>query len=1055
MSHDELPPQVPTVKENAIVRLALVRPITMLMVFASILVLGFVAVMSIPLELIPSGFAAPVLSIQVDYGNATAEDVEERITIPLEQAVATTPAIDQIIATSTANGSRLTLLFEQDADMDVAYRDVRDRVARVRAELPTDVRTVNIRKQSADAFPVAFYGVRWPEALDDAQDRIEKHFVQPLERVDGVGAVNAWGKQKRQIRIEVDRELAEAANLNIFEVAQKLQKAHFNLASGEIHDGGDIFLIRSLATFSTKEQLEETIVGKNDLRLRDVARVVYDYPEVERYDRYNGQPTMAVFIVKESQANTVEVCDRVKVAIEEARRDPALAAFDIEPIFVQGDTIRTSLKQVTDSGWQGGLLAILVLVFFLQRFRLTVVIAASIPLSIFMSLPFMYFSGQSINLVSLIGLMICIGLVVDNSVVVAENIARYRQRGVGRFAAALHGTSEVALPITLATSTTMVVFLPIALMSSGVTRFFMIRMVTPVCVSLLASLFVALVLIPMAAAYVYDRDPFADVRPGSTWDRLRRIDLAWKRVVGVAYDATFGRIAIAYGRLLRASLRRRMDVVLASLVVLGSVAYPMMKVPVVLEEGFGGRQFTISYTIPANVSLEDSYDFFRDLETWFDEHRGEYKAEGQYIEITPGYATIQVFFGKPQTGDPPYKEQGQKIFEALPCPPGWEKRARNAVADGGNKSTFPIAIYGDDHKTVQEVREGLETRIRTVPGVVSVVAGTRDTSRREELALGLDRGVSERFGVSAGVVANTIAYALRGQPLPRFYTDEREIDVWIRYEKADREELSDLLEFKVPGSTADPIAIRNLTTTEVRKGEAQLVRYDKRVADKIEIEIDPDDRQATLERLQKFLREYDLPEGVSFDADEQGRAVNDSIRDFMLAALLGCIFIFLLMGFLFESVVLPLSVMPSVPLSFVGVWWFLWFTDERVDSLAFVGVLLLLGVVVNNAIVLIDFVNEARRSGLSREDAIVSAGLQRFRPIFMTSLTTVGGMLPLAFAAPPEEGIGYAAFGKTLVGGMTSATILTLIVVPVFYTMFDDLRVFSRIWVSRLVKRGG
>jgi HAE1 family hydrophobic/amphiphilic exporter-1 len=1043
-------------RENPVVRTALSRPITMLMVFASVMVLGVIAVLNIPLELIPSGAAAPFLSVEVPYSNATSQDVEDKITRPLESELATTPMLDEMSATSSSSRARVNLVFDQDADMDVAYREVRDRIARVRGDLPDDVKQINIQKHSADNIATAFYGVSWPEGLDNPRDIIERRLMRRLERLEGVGMVNAWGQADREIRIEVDRELAEAANLNIFELAQRLGASHFNLASGSLEEREGTYLLRSMAEYQSLEELENVVVGPNDLRLDDVADVIYEFPNQERFDRYNGRESMAIFVIKESQANTVEVSERVKAEVAEAMKDPALAPFEIMPIFIQGNTIVTGLEQVVESGLQGGILALFVLLFFLRRLRLTVVIALAIPLSMFMSLPFMYFSGQTINLVSLIGLMICIGLVVDNSVVVAENIARYRGRGVSRFAAALHGTSEVALPITLATATTMVVFLPAALMSSGSTQFFMIRMVTPVCVSLLASLFVALVLIPLAAAFLLERDVFADAPPDSWRGRLVAADRWWKAKLSWAYDKSFGRLGVLYGKLLRLSLRRRVDVVLIGLLAMASLAIPANPETGVRRAGdqnMGGRQVRMTYTMPQDVTLEEADVFFRELEAWFAENRAEWNVNGEFIQVEPGFASVQLFFNPPRDGDPPYVETGKEIFEQLPEPPGWTKRSRFAEADGGAKNSFPVFIYGDDHRTVQDVKTALTVELEKIDGVISVLGSSRDESQRDELAISLDPVMSERLGVSAGMVGNTVAYALRGSPLPRFHGEDREIDVWIRYEEDDREELDDLLEFKVPTNAGTAVPIRTVVQREVQKGETVLVRNNKRVAALIELEIDPDDRQQTAARIQAFLSDYELPPGVSFDGDQEAREINGSTTDLMLAMILACIFIFLIMGFLFESFVLPLSVLPAIPLSFVGVWWFLYLTDSDLDPLAGIGLLLLLGVVVNNAIVLVDFINGARAQGLERTEAIVEAGIQRFRPIFMTALTTVGGMLPLAFADAPAEGIPYGPFGKTLVGGMTTSTILTLVVVPVSYTAFDDLRELVQRWFARVFRR--
>ena len=515
-------------------------------------------------------------------------------------------------------------------------------------------------------------------------------------------------------------------------------------------------------------------------------------------------------------------------------------------------------------------------------------------------------------------------------------------------------------------------------------------------------------------------------------------------------------MAKAYGALLRLSLRRRMDVVLISLLAMASLAVPMNPetgVHRALDENMGGRQIRITYTMPQDVTLEEADVFFKELEVWFADNRAGWNIDGEFVQIEPGYATIQFFFGPPRDGEPPYRETGKQIFEQMPEPPGWQKRSRFAESDGGRSNSFPVFVYGDDHRTVQEVKERLQTQLATVDGVISVQGSERDDSQREELALSLDPVMAERLGISAGMVGNTIAYALRGNPLPRFHGEDREINVWIRYREEDRKELDDLLEFKVPTNAGTAVPLRTVTEREVQKGETVLVRNNKRVAALIELELDPERRQEAIAALQTFLTEYKLPDGVSFDSDQEARDLDESNNDLILAALMACVFIFLLMGFLFESFVLPLSVLPSIPLSLVGVWWFLYLTDSSLDALAGIGLLLLLGVVVNNAIVLVDFINGARAQGIERTEAIVQAGVQRFRPIFMTALTTVGGMLPLAFADAPAEGIPYGPFGKTLVGGMTTSTILTLIVVPVSYTAFDDLRERVESWAVRVFKR--
>ena len=1040
-------------QSHVLVRLSLRRPITMMMVLLSMLVLGGIALARIPLELIPSGFSPPFLRIAAVYPDATAKDVEERITRPLEDAVATTPGIDQLSATSTSGSSSITMVFKNDVDMDIAYRQVRDRISRVRGDLPDEVDSVEIRKESAEAIPVAFYSVAWDAELADPQRVIDQALIRPLQRIEGVGLVNVWGEDEKEVRIEVDRGLAEAYGIDMVSLTQALGTSNFTMASGTLEEDEGQYLLRSVAAWTTPEDIGNLVVGANDRRLKDVATVTFDFPKQTRHDRYRGRPSMVLFVVKESTANTVEVSEKIKEVVAEAQRDPLLQGVTVQSIFVQGDTIRYSLEQVVDSGRQGGVLALFVLLFFLRRLRLTVIISLSIPLSLFLALPFMFFSGQTVNLVSLIGLMICIGLVVDNSVVVAENIGRYRKRGLGPYAAALQGASEVGLAITLATMTTIVVFLPAALLSSGPTQFFMVRMVTPVCVSLVASLFVALVLIPLSSATLLADDKPAAAKVRTGWRAtLDRIDEGWKRGIGWLYDQTMGRLGRGYVRLLRFVLRRRFDVVVVSLLAMGSMVVPAMNVQCNSGNEFGTRNITVRYSMPSETTLEEANAFFTKIEGIIDELPPESKVDGAYVGFDQSSGQVQIFFQPPEPGEPDFETVATELANSLPTPPGWRKRSQFGDADGGRDDSFPVVIYGNEHERVQDAREVLEDQLLSIEGVIGIKQFGSDDRRRNELALSIDRTMSERFGVSGQVVANTVAYAIRGTPLPRFHTDEREVEVRLRYREDDRRNVDQLLGYRVPSAAGGTIPISVLAEKEIRKGEARLTRSNKRVGALIRLELDPDQRTAAAKRVVAYLNGYELPEGLSFDADREQQSVDDMQRDLMGAVLLGAIFIFLLMGFLFESVVLPMSVLPSIPLSFVGVWWFLYITGEHIDALAGIGIVLLLGVVVNNAIVLIDFVNQARADGLDRDAAIVAAGELRFRPIMMTALTTIGGMLPLAFSAYTGEGIPYGPFGKALVGGMTTATVLTLVVVPVTYTYLDDFRTSAMGWLRALWK---
>ena len=311
-------------QSHVLVRLSLRRPVTMMMMLLSMLVLGGIALVRIPLELIPSGFSPPFLRIAAEYPDATAKDVEERITRPLEDAVATTPGIDQISATSTSGSSSITIVFKNDVDMDIAYRQVRDRITRVRSDLPDEVDTVEIRKESAEAIPVAFYSVAWDADLPDPQGVIEQALIRPLQRIEGVGLVNVWGEEKKEVRIEIDRGLAEAHGLDMVTIAQTLGTSNFTMASGTLEEDEGQYMLRSVASWEAPEDIAELIVGPNGVRLRDIGTVAFDFPKRTRYDRYRGRPSLVLFVIKESTANTVDVSDKIKAVVEQAQTDPLL-----------------------------------------------------------------------------------------------------------------------------------------------------------------------------------------------------------------------------------------------------------------------------------------------------------------------------------------------------------------------------------------------------------------------------------------------------------------------------------------------------------------------------------------------------------------------------------------------------------------------------------------------------------------------------------------------------------------------------------------------------------
>ena len=1027
--------------ESLLPRFSLDRRITVFVLLASVLVVGTVATLGIPLELFPRGFELPHLGVQVPWRDAPPEEVLEKIVVPLEEELATVRGLETINSVATTGYGRAFLLFKQGTDMDVAYREVRDRVQRVRARLPEDADRIFIRKEDETGIPIAVIGLAIDPALTDPYNLIEKEIVFPLQRIDGVATIGAEGIEEKEILIELDREATESAGLNIYQLGLELAGDNFTLASGNVRSGGDKLLLRSVASYDNLEALENRPVGGTLLRLKDIATVRYAEPERKYRARANSRPAVALAILKEGEANTLAVSRQIAEAVEGMRANPRLRQIEIVSLFDQGEVILDSLRNLVTSGIIGGVIALAVLFFFLGRVRMTLIITLAMPLSLVAALAVMYFAGESLNIISLLGLMISIGMLVDNSVVVGENILRLQRLGLSRRDACIKGAGEIALAVVMATLTTVTVFLPVSLVE-GQGQFFLLRLSIPISVSLLASLLVALVCVPLAMYLTLPAEgPETEPKP---WRRRFDAAMAWM------YDHTFGLLNRAYGRLLDVSLRHRFDVVLALVLVIaltGWVAKEKVEIKPTQEDE--GRGFEIDVDLPDNTTLAEAEQYFLAAESQVERMQDELDLEGYFLFHRATGGEIQGWFKQPRTNQLTPREVTERVMAVLPDKPGVKLFTGQEEQDQDeDTSLYTLTLTGEDAGELERTAQGLEEIFVREPGVLGIKrVGDRAPN---ELALVLDRDRAQRQGVNPEVVAGVVGYALRGQALPRYSKDGKEIPVRVRFQEKDRESLSDLSGFQVPTTQGAPVALSSLTDVRFLPTPKRIDRKDQRIARAITVELREGEEDAARERLEALEAGLDLPEGIGIAKEQENEGLDEDMEGMVFAAGLSVVFVYLLMGLLFESFILPLSIVLTIPLAGIGVVWLHVIAGLNLDILGFVGAVLLIGVVVNNGIVLIDYVNRLREEGHERTEALLLATDRRFRPIMMTALTTICGMIPLTFGGTNRIGLSYTSFGFTLIGGMTTATLLTLLVVPVFYTFFDD----AREAVGRAVRRG-
>ena len=1031
--------------------LALNRPITVLMTLLAMLVVGFLAYSQISIDLLPAGNTRPFLGVWVPYPNANPEEVEQFIARPIEEVVRTIKGVETVSTRSFTNGTWAFIRFNQGTAMDVAYSQLRDRMERVKIDLPDDVERIFIRKWSDDDSPVMWLALIPSEPVEDPYYLTEQLVKRPLERIDGVANVEIWGADEKSIQILVNQDAVKSYKINLYDVIENLRKDNFAISSGHIRSGGQKIYVRSVGKFKALEHIRNLPIRGTNILLKDIAEVRYDVPDqTQRWiQRIDGKKAIQIGVFKESIANTVDICRMVDEKIHnEIMKDSRMANFKTEILFNQGKYIVESVDNLKKAGMWGGFFAFLVLYFFLRRFRMTLLLNIAIPLSIVASLTTMYFIGWSLNIVTMMGLMISIGMVVDNSIVVLENIYHKRAQGYDIREAAGIGASEVSLAVTMATFTTIVVFLPLILMNDNVNfQFYMMRIGLPVIFSLLASLFVAMVFIPLMATKVISKRQVKEPK---------------------AINYLNGK----YQNTLRWVLQHRLQTMLILVAILVSTGMIMNKIGRTDNMEGNINDFRLMIDLPDNYTLEEAGKVVKAMEDTIRAKEDIYKIKTIDVRYRKDFARINVFlqeeepeswyevlykglvglFGIKSEKRMSRDEVLADVKKRLPKFSGVKIRTSWRQSASESDASLTINLLGDDTNRLAELSKEVERRLRRIPEIISIETD-RETGV-DEIRLVIKREQVQKYGINPRVISGTVMYALRGIQLPKYQTDEKEINMTIQLRPEDRKNLQQLKNITFFTRNGKEVPLAALASFTVKKGFGAIHRENGKTFLAIKVNTTVDNMQAIYKKVDQVMAGFKMPYGYSWNKGQRFMRMQQSGQSQMFAIILAITFVFLLMGILFESFVLPLSVIMSIPFAFVGAYWILFITDTTMDMMSQIGFVILIGIVVNNAIVLIDMVNRLRKVGYSRFEALIEAGKNRFRPILMTAFTTIGGLIPMAVGNTKMIGIPYSPMGRTIIGGLVFSTFVSLIAVPWAYTLFDDMRNYFRRLVSGvLVKK--
>lgn len=1015
-------------------RFSVNRPVTVVMMLLALLVVGVIAYTRIPLTLFPEGMDYPRLFVWAPYPNAGAVEVEKKVVRHLEEAIAQVSSVKSIQSGANRGSGWARVEFQKGTDLQVAFAEMKDRLERVMPEMPDEIEQLWVRRWDQNDIPILEGAITFGTGVTDPAFLIETYIEPALRRIDGVGNVETWGTMDKMVLVELDQNKVRSHDVNIFETVNELRSQNLTVPGGWIIEGGKKIYLRSMGRYDSVEELGNTVIdSEHQLKLNDVASVAYKMPKQDWVNRIDRQESLGFGIVRAAEANIVQISDEVHATMEELKQHPKLQGMDFVLFWDQGEHVTSSVNNLQTSGLWGGLFAACVLFFFLRAVRMTLIITLAIPLCIMSTITVLYFMGWSLNMATMMGLLLSLGLVVDNAIVIVENIFRKRQEGLSPREASIEGAGEVGLAVTMATLTTVVVFLPLILMGSDDNMaFWMLRIGFPVITGLIASLGIALVIIPLAALKI-----------GSGRDRGELAVILWFRR---RYEAT-----------LRWVLTHRIDAFILVAIAMASVQIPMEGMKKTDQQDRNESRMDLAFEMPSGQSLEQAEVFMTSIEDSMIVKKDAYNIRNMRTFFRAGWGRVTMFFNEEkglewyevawddllknlELREKPhldYKEIEADIKERLQMPPGitlrvnWENSQQDARVN--------VTLYGEDTQTLIKLSEEVERRMNSIPGLLSV--NTDMDQGSTELQLRLDRGQMERLGVSAQMVSGNIAYALRGHDINKFHTEDgREVNIRVQLEEFDRKNLQDLRAITFPTMDGREVPLESLAEIFVERTLGGIRRDDRQTMLNVVARAPQEDAKELFAQVDAVMQGFDMPRGYRWDKGARYVRIEEQDDSMMFASIMSVTFVFLLMGVLFESFVLPLSVIISIPFSFLGVYWTLYLTDTPQDIMSIIGMVILIGVVVNNAIVLIDLANRLRDEGMERLDALMEAGRHRFRPILMTTFTTAFGLIPMAVGNSKMVGLAYAPLGRTMMGGLLASTVLTLVLVPLFYTFFDDFR---------------
>ncbi len=1019
-------------------KLAVNRRVTVIMGVAMTLLLGYVSLTRLPIDLLPN-IEAPILAVSTNYSNAGPYEVENLVSRPLEEALGGVNNIKSVRSVSSRGNSVVIAEFDWGIDMNFVALDVRERIDMVKDFLPDEADSPIIAKFDPSASPIMQLVLRGDTsafALRQRADELKSQF----ERLEGVASVNVSGGQEREIKVILHPGLLQAAGVSMDTISQALRFGNLNLPAGNVTANNLEYVLRTTGEFTSVDQIRQvripTISG-GLVKLSDIAIVEDSYKETTQLSRFNGQSSVMLAILKEASGNSVLTADLVKASVDQLNQQ--LAFEGLEVIVAQDTTefIKVSVNSVTQNAIIGGALAIIMLLLFLRNFWTTLVIGAAIPISVVATFVLMYFSTTTLNMVSLGGLALGVGMLVDNGIVVLENIFRHRELGKDSVAAAELGAEQMAPAIMASTLTTISVFLPVIFVSGIAAEIFR-DMALTVTFSLLASLLISLTLVPMLAALVLKQD--------SQSLGIKKLDFM---------EVALVRVQEWYGHAVGKVLRYRWLTVGVAVVTL-LISYALVQqIGMEFMPEMDQGEITIRVNMPKGTLLVDTNEVIVGFEQYassLQEVENVSTTVGQRSSNTGGSGGSET--GRVRVKLVPLNQRARSTDQLITDfrhyaqgIPGADVTVRmDGLFSGSFGDPIQVQLGGDDLALLHSVSHELGELIARVPGTQEVTNSMAEG--QPEIRINMDREKIALHGVTVGQLASTIRMAVSGTTVTRYRTGGQEVDVVLRLAQDWRQNPGDIENIPVQTARGGVVPLKELAWLEEGEGPVSINRSERNRQINVTGQIVGRDLGSTMNEVRSVVDSYTLPPGVSVSFGGEDAEMGDAFGQLALAMLLGIALVYMVLASQFESLLQPLVIMVTLPMAIVGVVIGLLSGGVTFSVVAFVGAIMLAGIVVNNGIVFIDYVNQLRSEGYCVEEALVQAGKTRLRPILMTTLTTVLGMIPLAIGLGEGNEL-QRPIALVVIGGLTTSTVLTLFMIPVFYLLIDG---FSN-WLTTLTTR--